>query len=211
MARLHAGEADLAISFSQGANAMLLLWSTRAPRRAGFVPSHFEAFLTHRVRKRGLLSAQSGLELVEAVGAFPRGGRARDFLDVPHEVYEALRARLPFAFESFVLLPFDAPLRSTAERAAWSRAVSQMRVAWPVVVAGGRANEWKGALAEAAAHPLHLEESADALEILALIRASRAVVGPANGASDLARLDGKLTIRTTPETAHADALVALGL
>ncbi len=211
MARLHAGEPDLAISFSQGANAMLLLWSTRAPRRAGFVPSHFEAFLTHRVRKRGLLSAQSGLELVESVGAFPRGGRARDFLDVPHERFEALRARLPFPFESFVLLPFDAPRRSTNERAAWGRAVSEMRASWPVVVAGGRAGEWKGALSEDAPHPLHHADAPDALELLALIRAARAVVGPPNGATDLARLDGKTTIRATPDIAYKEALLALGL
>lgn len=211
MARLHAGEPDLAISFSQGANAMLLLWSSRAPRRAGFVPSHFEAFLTHRVPKRGPLSAQLALELVECVGAFPRGGRAHEWLDVPHSHFQSLRARLPFDFEQFVLVPFDGTLKSAAERAAWMRSLIQMRASWPVVVAGGRAGEWTRALESDAAHPLHIETAPDALTLLSLVRTCRLVVGPANGATDLARFDGKRTLRLAPGDAYAQTLQTLGL
>ena len=211
MARLHAGEPDLAISFSQGANAMLLLWSTRAPRRVGFVPSHFEAFLTHRVPKRGLLSPQLSLELVEAVGAFPRGSRTRDWLDVPHSHFQSLRARLPFDFEQFVLVPFDSQPCSPIERAAWGKALLELRASWPVVVVGGRPSDWKSALESEAAHPLHVESATDALSLLALVRTSRAVVGPANGATDLARLDGKTNLRVLPADAQVETLRTLGL
>ncbi len=211
MARLHAGEPDLAISFSQGANAMLLLWSTRAPRRVGFVPSHFEAFLTHRVPKRGLLSPLLALELVEVVGAFPRGSHAHDWLDVPHSLFQSLRARLPFDFEQFVLVPFDSPPRSIPERAAWTNAVLEMRASWPVVVAGARPGDWKSALQTDAAHPLHIETARDALSLLALIRTCRAVVGPTNGATDLARFDGKTTLRVLPSDAYIETLRTLGL
>jgi len=211
MARLHAGEPDLAISFSQGANAMLLLWSTRAPRRVGFVPSHFEAFLTHRVPKNAPLSPHLALELVELVGAFPRGTRTQEWLDVPHSHFESLRARLPFDFEQFVLVPFDSPLRSATERAAWSGALSEMRASWPVVVVGGKTGDWKSALETDAAFPLHVQTDTDALSLLSLIRTARAVVGPANGATDLARLDGKTTLRTVPSDAYAETLRTLGL
>ncbi len=210
MARLHAGEPDLAISFSQGANAMLLLWSTRAARRAGFVPSHFEAFLTHRVRKNAPLSPQIALELVESVGAWPRGERAKDWLDVPHARFETLRAQLHCDFEQFVLVPFDVPLRSALERTQWARAINEMRASWPVVVAGGKASDWK-ALETSATHPLHIEENPDALSILALIRTCRAVVGPFNGATELARLDGKQVLRTAPTDAYGETLKLLGL
>ncbi len=211
MARLHAGEPDLAISFSQGANAMLLLWSTRAARRAGFVPSHFEAFLTHRVPKRGTLSPLLALELVETVGAQPRGGRANQWLDVPHSLFESLRSALPFDFEQFVLVPFDTPLKSAAERAAWTSALLQMRASWPIVVAGGRAGDWTQALETPATHPLFHQNTADALTLLALVRTARAIVGPSNGATDLARFDGKTTLRVLPADAYSETLRTLGL
>lgn len=210
MARLHAGEPDLAISFSQGANAMLLLWSTHAVRRVGFVPSPFEAFLTHRLPKRGSLSSYLALELIETVGAFPRGGRVHDFLDVPHSTFESLRARLPFDYESFVLVPFDAPWKS-AEREEWMRAVLEMRASWPVVVFGGRAGEWKEVAQSHATYPLHVEKDGNALTLLALIRTARVIVGPANGATDLARLDGCTTLRVTPTDAYRETLRTLGL
>lgn len=211
MARLHASEPDLAISFSQGANAMLLLWSTRAPKRAGFVPSHFEAFLTHRIPKRGMLSPLLALELVETVGAQPRGGRAREWLDVPQMLFDSLRAQLPFDFEEFVLVPFDTALKSSGERAEWVRAVIELRQSWPIVVAGGRAGDWSQALEASANHPIFHQNTSDALTFLALVRAARAVVGPANGVTDLARFDGKTTMRVLPADAHREALRTLGL
>ncbi|BCM92241.1 hypothetical protein IAD21_04120 [Abditibacteriota bacterium] len=211
MARLHAGEPDLAISFSQGANAMLLLWSTRAPRRAGFVPSHFEAFLTHRVPKRGLLTSTLALELVELVGAQPRGGRARDWLDVPQSLFDSLRAQLPFDFEQFVLVPFDTPIKSATERAEWVSALLELRASWPVVVTGGRPADWTRALETPAPYPIVHQHISDALTILALIRASRAVVGTANGATDLARFDGKPTLRLLPADAYTETRRMLGL
>ena len=211
MARLHAGEPALAISFSQGANAMLLLWSTRAPRRAGFVPSHFEAFLTHRVPKRGLLTPLLALELVETVGAHHRGARPRDWLDVPQSLLTSLRSKLPFDFEQFVLVPFDTPLKSAAERAKWTDALLQLRESWPVVVAGGRAGEWTRALETSAPHPLFHHNTSDALALLALTRAARLVIGPANGATDLARLDAKPSLRVLPADAYTETHRTLGL
>ena len=80
MARLHGQNFDLALSFSQGSNALLLMWATGAAVRAGFIPSHMDALLTHKIAKTGLLQSGDALELVRGIGAMPRGQRARDFL-----------------------------------------------------------------------------------------------------------------------------------
>ncbi|PQV65387.1 ADP-heptose:LPS heptosyltransferase [Abditibacterium utsteinense] len=91
MARLHSSGYDLALSFSQGSNALLLMWATGAPIRAGFVPSHMDALLTHKIAKSGPLRPLDALELVRSIGATPRGEKAHDFLWISPET--AARAR----------------------------------------------------------------------------------------------------------------------
>jgi hypothetical protein len=213
MARLHASDFDLAVAFSPGANVMLLLWSTRASQRAGFVPSPFDAFLTHRVARRGPLRARDGLDLVTQIGASSRGSRVGDALEVPQETFEMLRARLPFEFGQFVLAPFDSdlPRSSKAGGAGWTATLSQMRAHWPVVIAAPRAGSWKETAATPAPHGAFVWPAPDALTLLALIRTARAVVGPGGAASELALLDGRRVVRASPEEAATEALRMLGL
>lgn len=212
MARLHAGEFDLAVSFSSGANAMLLLWSTRAPQRVGFVPSPFEAFLTHRARGRGPLDARSALDLVAQVGAAPRGERVSDALEVPQETFNLLRARLPFEFGEFVLCPFDSSPRASKNGSGdWAKTLAQLRAHWPVVVVAPRAGGWKELAATEAPHGGFVWPAPDSLSLLALSRTARAVVGPGGAAIELALLDGRRVVRTLPEDAASETLRLLGL
>ncbi len=213
MARLHASGFDLAIAFSPGANVMLLLWSTRASQRAGFVPSPFEAFLTHRVERRGPLHTRDGLDLVAQVGANPRGSRVSESLEVPQETYDLLRARLPFEFGEFVLAPFDSdvPRASKDGNSDWASALTQMRAHWPVIVAAPRAGSWKETAAVPALHGAFVWPAPDALTLLALSRTARAVVGPGGAATELALLDGRRVVRASPEDAPGETLRMLGL
>lgn len=214
MARLHAGDFDLAISFSPGANAMLLLWSTRAAQRAGFVPSSFEAFLTHRVVLREPMCARAALNLVAQVGAYPHGGRVSDALEVPQETFDILRETLPFDLEQFVLVPFDlaSPRAIKDEKEGdWTPALTQMRAHWPLVVVAPRAGGWKEVVALDAPFPAHLWPAPDALTLLALARTSRAIVGPRGAATELALLDRRRVVRTSPEEALNETLRVLGL
>jgi len=212
MARLHAADYDLAVSFSPGANAMLLLWSTRAPMRAGFVPSPFEAFLTHRHKRRGL-GARDALDLVAHIGAYPRGGRVADALEVPHSTFETLRAQLPFPFEQFVLAPFDsgAPRASKGGAPDWGTAVEELRHHWPVVIAAPRTGGWKDIASRDAPHGAFVFPAPDALTLLALCRAARAVVGPVGAATELALMDGRRVVRSSAADACNEALRMLGV
>ncbi len=212
MARLHAGEFDLAVSFSSGANAMLLLWSTRAPQRAGFVPSPFEAFLTHRAPGRGPLSARSALDLVAQVGAAPHGGRVAEALEVPQETFDSLRARLPFEFGEFILVPFDSSPRASKNGAGdWAKTLAELRARWPVVIVAPRANGWKEVAATDAPHGGFVWAAPDSLTLLALSRTARAIVGPGGAATELALLDGRRVVRALPEDAATETLRLLGL
>ncbi len=213
MARLHASDFDLAVAFSPGANVMLLLWSTRASQRAGFVPSPFDAFLTHRVARRGPLRARDGLDLVAEVGALPRGSRVSDALEVPQETYDILRAKLPFEFGQFVLAPFDSdvPRLSKGGGTNWTGALTQMRAHWPIVVTAPRVGGWKETAAMPAPHGAFVWPAPDALTLLALSRTARAVVGPGGAATELAILDGRRVVRASPEEAPGETLRMLGL
>lgn len=213
MARLHAGDFDLAVSFSSGANAMLLLWSTHAPQRAGFVPSPFEAFLTHRAPQRGSLLVRGALDLVAQIGASPRGGRVADALEVPQQTYDGLRARLPFEFGEFVLAPFDfSSLRASKDGSGdWAKTLAELRAHWPVVVVAPRAGGWKEIAATDAPHGAFVWPAPDSLSLLALSRTARAVVGPGGAAIELALLDGRRVVRAAPEDAAPETLRLLGL
>lgn len=214
MTRLHAGDFDLAVSFSSSANAMLLLWSTRAPQRAGFVPSPFEAFLTHRVLRRGSQGgARDALDLVGQVGAHSRGGRVADALEVPQETFDLLRARLPFEFGEFVLAPFDfsSPRAFKNGGGDWTKTLALLRERWPVVIAAPRANGWKEVAATQAPHGAFVWPAPDSLALLGLSRTARAVVGPGGAAIELALLDGRRVARAAPEDGAPETLRLLGL
>ena len=80
MARLHAGHFDIALCFSRGSNAVMLTWATGAHVRAGFVPSGFEAFLTHKIEKEGPIKRGDAREQARAGGARSRGAHARQWV-----------------------------------------------------------------------------------------------------------------------------------
>lgn len=201
MARLHAGNYDLAISFSQGSNALLLMWATGAPVRAGFVPSRMDALLTHKTRKSGPLRPLDALELARCVGATSRGERARDWLDLPptalqraHDLREAAGLHGDF----LVVTPEArragegasrrvksggavdaATLRELAER--FSLAVVGLKSARALVEAAG-----------AAPHPIaDFGGRTDVLTLAALCAQSRGVFGVGSGPLHFGKLFDK--------------------
>ena len=188
MARLRSSDFDLAISFSQGSNALLLTWATGASVRAGFVPSRFEAFLTHRVEKNAALSGLSALELVREVGAHSRGASVAEWFDVPTEAFSRADALLRQARidEPFVLVaPLSAPRKTREEREAgghWNEVVDEMANTWPLVVVA------PGAMLSSTKHPVARAAKVDVLTLAALVQRARGVVGDDSGALALADL-----------------------
>ena len=218
MARLHAGHFDLALCFSRGSNALMLTWATGASLRAGFVPSHFEAFLTHPVRQDGPLTRGAALELVREVGGRARGQSAREHLNIPTEARaRAERLLRGGGIETPFVVVAPAPARRTRARRAeiaartahWERAMSEMARAWPLVVTP-RARSRKDKRAansparptishSATSHPAASHPTAahpivagggkmDVLTLLALLIQARGVVGDDAGALALADL-----------------------
>ena len=142
MARLHAAHFDIALCFSRGSNAVMLTWATGAHIRAGFVPSGFEAFLTHKIEKEGAITRGDALELAREVGARARGTSAREHLNLPESAdARALKLLRGGGIETpFVLVAPQQPRRrapkqeTAAVRADWDNAIEKMSAHWPLFV-----------------------------------------------------------------------------
>ena len=194
MARLHAAHFDIALCFSRGSNAVMLTWATGAGIRAGFVPSGFEAFLTHKIEKDGAITRGDALELAREVGARARGTSAREFLDLPDEAdARALKLLRGGGIETpFVLVAPNQPRRRVPKAesanlsAQWDDSIEQMSAQWPLVVAprarGGR-------ILQSRKYPIvPARGKMDVLTLAALIRRARGIVGDDAGAIALADL-----------------------
>ena len=220
MARLHAAHFDIALCFSHGSNAVMLCWATGAPLRAGFVPSRFEAFLTHRVEKPGPLTRGAALELAREVGARARGTGAREHLHLPAQADErALKILRNGGIETPWMLCAPATLKGArraegAHRSAqWNRVLQEMAQTWPLVVTPRpRAHL---AAAHSAHSPEHLvahplvqtRGKLDVLTLAALIARARGVIGDDAGVTALAdlletRVVSAQELETAPERAR---------
>lgn len=222
MARLHAGHFDLAVCFSRGSNALMLTWATGASMRAGFVPSHFEAFLTHRVEQDGPLTRGAGLELVREIGARARGNSAKDQLHIPAEARARAEKLLRGGgIETPFMLVAPANLRRTRARRAelaardanWNTALEQMAKAWPLVVTPRSRAPQSQASTPTAAHPMvALRGKMDVLTLTALLTQARGVIGDDAGALALADLLERPVVSATDlEDLPQKALHRLGL
>lgn len=197
MARLHGGHFDMSLCFSRGSNALMLNWATGAGIRAGFVPSHFEAFLTHRVEQNGPLTRGAALELVREIGARARGHNTRDFLHIPSEAQgRAEKLVRGGGIETPFMLVAPATSRRTRARKtefaararAWNRAIERMAEAWPLVVTP-RPRDENPVFQNAPGHPVIAGSGKmDVLTLLALIQNARGVIGDDAGALALADL-----------------------
>ena len=194
MARLHAAHFDIALCFSRGSNAVMLTWATGAHIRAGFVPSGFEAFLTHKIEKDGPITRGDALELARAVGARSRGAQAREWLNWPAEAdARALKLLRGGGIETpFVLVAPQQPRRrapkqeNAAVRADWDDAIEQMSAQWPLVVTPRpRAQR---VLKAGKYNVVTARGKMDVLTLAALIQRARGLVGDDAGAIALADL-----------------------
>ena len=194
MARLHAAHFDLALCFSRGSNAVMLTWATGAHIRAGFVPSGFEAFLTHRIEKDGAITRGDALELVREVGARSRGTSARAHLHIPAEAdARALKLLRGGGIETpFVLVAPQQPRRrapkaETAQtRAAWDEAIEKMSAQWPLVITPRPRAE---RALQSRHYPLvPARGKMDVLTLAALMNRARGIAGDDEGAIALADL-----------------------
>lgn len=207
MARLHAQNYDIALSFSPGTNSMLLLWATGATTRAGFVPSRLEAFLTHRVEKKDALTASTALDLVEVVGARPKGQKALDFFRLSPEVLAradgiAANARIEAPF--VVVAPNVGRTAKTAratrdaQAARWNAVCRELAARWPLVVAAPRA--WPLERGQTPFPIGDISGKTDALTLAALVTRGALVVGDDAGALALARFLNAPTVSVEAET-----------
>ena len=198
MARLHAGHFDLALCFSRGSNALMLCWATGAGVRAGFVPSHFEAFLTHRVEQNGPLTRGAALELAREVGARARGQSAREALQISAEASaRADKLLRGGGIETPFVLVAPAMPRATRARKAeqsaraqsWNRAINELAKAWPLVVTPRPGAPKTENTPGAALHPqVALRGKTEILMLAALTSRARGVIGDDAGALALADL-----------------------
>ena len=196
MARLHAAHFDIALCFSRGSNAVMLTWATGANLRAGFVPSHFEAFLTHRVEveKDGSITRGHALELAREVGARSRGTGARQHLHIPSAAdARALKQLRAGGIETPFVLVAPQQMRRRASKteianigADWDEAIEQMAALWPLVITPRPRAE---RAPQKLNHPiLPARGKMDALTLAALMNHARGVVGNDAGALALADL-----------------------
>ena len=194
MARLHAAHFDIALCFSRGSNAVMLTWATGAHIRAGFVPSGFEAFLTHKLEKDGPITRGDALELAREVGARSRGTSAREFLNSPAEAdARALKLLRGGGIETpFVLVAPNQPRRrapkqeNAAARANWDDAIEKMSEQWPLVVTP---RPRAGRVLNARQHIIvPARGKMDVLTLAALMMRARGVVADDAGALALADL-----------------------
>ena len=227
MARLHAGHFDIALCFSRGSNAVMLAWATGASVRAGFVPSRFEAFLTHHVEveQNGAITRGHALELARASGARSRGTGALEHLHLPPEAdARALRLLRGGGIETpFVLVAPQPPRRRApkaeiaGQRAQWDEALEEMAAAWPLVVTprprAERAPQNAAHNVSHAPHPiLGARGKMDALTLAALMLRARGVVGNEAGALALADLLERPAQNARDlQTLPADALRRFGV
>jgi ADP-heptose:LPS heptosyltransferase len=210
MAKLHGADFDIAISFSQSSNALLLTWSTGANVRAGFVPSRLESFLTHKVEKQGPFTETASLELVRAVGAYPRGSKARDMLEFSPETYTKIEKWMQAAGMEgryYVVAP-ALPRRTPRPKIAppivtakhmqspvdsWNHALLGITHRWPVVLIAPQ--KWEFTPTSDAKSFINASAKLDSLGLAALIARSEGVIGDESGALALARLfDKKLAL-----------------
>ena len=193
MARLHAGHFDIALCFSRGSNAVMLTWATGANIRAGFVPSGFEAFLTHRLEKDGPITRGDALELAREVGARPRGTNARQYLLLPAESdARALKLARGGGIETPFVLVCPRPLRrrapkaeTLATRAKWDEAIEQMARSWPLVITPRPRAE---SALSGACPILQARGKLDVLTLAALMNRARGILSDDAGATALADL-----------------------
>ena len=194
MARLHAAHFDVALCFSRGSNAVMLCWATGAGVRAGFVPSGFEAFLTHKIEKDGPITRGDALELAREVGARSRGTSAREHLHIPAEAdARALKLLLGGGIETpFVLVAPSAPRRrapkaeTAATRTRWDDAIAQMSAQWPLVITP---RPRAGRELKTLRHPLLAARGKmDVLTLAALMNRARGIASDDEGAIALADL-----------------------
>ena len=198
MARLHAGHFDIALCFSRGSNAVMLTWATGAHIRAGFVPSGFEAFLTHKIEKDGPITRGDALELARAVGARSRGSRAREYLNLPAEAdARALKLLRSGGIETPFIMVAPAPLNRRASKTAtasqladWDRAIERMGNHWPLLVTPRpRPQNAPNVAPIATPYPIiNARGKMDVLTLAALTQRARGVVGDDVGALALADL-----------------------
>lgn len=194
MARLHAGHFDIALCFSRGSNAVMLTWATGASIRAGFVPSGFEALLTHRIEKEGAITRGDALELARAVGARSRGSGAREQLHLPAEPdARALKLLRGGGIETPFVLVAPAPdnrrapkAQKMSQRANWDAAIEEMSAHWPLVVTPRPRAE---RVLTTQTHPIvGARGKMDVLTLAALMSRARGLVSDDAGAIALADL-----------------------
>ena len=194
MARLHAAHFDIALCFSRGSNAVMLTWATGAHIRAGFVPSGFEAFLTHKIEKDGAITRGDALELAREVGARSRGTSSLKHLNLPAEAdARALKLLRGGGIETpFVLVAPQQPRRrapkgeNLAARTEWDKAIEAMSAQWPLVVTPRPRAE---RALKATRYPiLSARGKMDVLTLAALMLRARGVTGDDAGALALADL-----------------------
>ena len=207
MARLHGGDYDLALSFSQGSNALLLMWATGAPIRAGFVPSRMDALLTHKIAKSGPLRELEAIELVRGVGAKPRGEAACDWIQLPPAAIgkaAELCQNVGIEGDFVVVTPEfrkrdeNLHLPKTSGNAAVTAAmIKELSARFPVVLVGLKSCE---DLRSAAGENLHSILDAggktDVLTLAALCATARGVFGAGHGPLQLGKLFHKPVVST---------------
>lgn len=202
MARLHGGGYDLALSFSQGSNALLLMWATGAPLRAGFVPSRMDALLTHKIVKSGPLRALDALELVRGIGATSRGERASEFLRISPEVTARatkLREEAGIARDFLIIStearkngeekPGSAP-ENGAKTPVSAAMIRQLSARFDLILVGVKSKtallrEAETEIGESAHKIVDFGGKTDVLTLAALCESSRGVFGIGNGVLQL--------------------------
>jgi heptosyltransferase-1 len=200
MARLHSSDYNLALSFSQGSNAFLLMWATGAPIRAGFVPSRMDALLTHKMHKDGPMRAVDALELARCVGATPRGEIAREWLNLPFQSQERAERLL-----SNGGVPRDYIVVSTERRKndksvgevpeVSAAMLQQLASRFALVLVGLKNARPELTDVGTTAHPiLDLGGKTDVLTLTALCQTARGVFARGNGILQLGKLLDKPTV-----------------
>lgn len=210
MARLHGADYDLALSFSQGSNALLLMLATAAPIRAGFVPCHMDALLTHKIKKDGPLRPVTALELARGVGATSRGHNPRDFLHLPLESTARAQKWLQTAgIEGpYLLVAPREPRRAakkSAETAMDAAMLSALAARFPLVVVGLKSAAPLLRDVGETTHPiLDLSGKTDVSTLAALCEGARGVFGATRGPLELGRLFEKpvVTVGEHPDAAQ---------